>query len=92
MASVLRTPKRLKLFNWREQMASLRLLFVAGLSLASPISHSQPSQQDVLFQRALKATSCTQAPNNGRLCTYEFGSMLSISIKDVGGTDTVIGF
>ena len=30
--------------------------------------------------------------NNGRSCTYKFGEFLEIGIKDIGGTDTVIGF
>lgn len=48
--------------------------------------------QEKLFQRALKGTKCEQIPNNGRYCTYQFGSILEIGIKDVGGTDTVVGF
>ena len=63
----------------------------AALSLVLPQAVAQ-SKQDVLFQRALKATSCEQVPNNGRYCKYEFERVLSIGIKDVGGTDTVVGF
>lgn len=66
-------------------------LFAAALMLALPAAHAQ-TNQDVLFQRALKATSCEQIPNNGRYCKYEFGNVLTIGIKDVGGTDTVVGF
>jgi hypothetical protein len=66
-------------------------LVAAALSLALPEAYGQ-SKQDVLFQRALKGTSCEQVPNNGRYCKYEFGKVLAIGIKDVGGTDTVIGF
>ena len=61
------------------------------MSLVLPQAVAQ-SKQDVLFQRALKATSCEQIPNNGRYCKYEFERVLSIGIKDVGGTDTVVGF
>ena len=66
-------------------------LIAAAMSLALPTAYAQ-SKQDVLFQRALKATSCEQVPNNGRYCKYEFERVLSIGIKDVGGTDTVVGF
>ena len=66
-------------------------LFASALSLALPVAHGQ-SDQDALLQRALKATSCEQVPNNGRYCKYEFGNVLTIGIKDVGGTDTVVGF
>lgn len=48
--------------------------------------------QEKLFQQAVKGTKCEQIANNGRYCTYEFGSILKIGIKDVGGTDTVVGF
>lgn len=50
------------------------------------------TQQDALFQRILKGTKCEQFTNNGRYCTYQLGDTLSLSIKDVGGTDTVVGF
>ena len=63
----------------------------AALLLAQSDAFAQ-SRQDLLFQRALKATKCEQVPNNGRYCTYKFGTELTIGIKDVGGTDTVVGF
>ena len=65
--------------------------FAAVLFLSLPAAYGQPNQ-NALFQRALKATSCAQIPNNGRYCKYEFGNVLTIGIKDVGGTDTVVGF
>jgi hypothetical protein len=68
------------------------LFFVAVvLSFVLPAAYGQ-SKQEVLFQRALKGTSCEQVPNNGRYCKYDFGKSLLIGIKDVGGTDTVVGF
>ena len=67
------------------------LSIAATLSLTLPAVHAQ-SQQDVLLQRALKGTTCEQVPNNGRSCKYEFGNVLTLRIKDVGGTDTVVGF
>ena len=70
---------------------SLRLLLLAVPSMALHIAQAQ-SPQDSLFQRALKATTCSQTLSNGRICKYEFGNTLSITIKDVGGTDTVVGF
>lgn len=66
-------------------------LIAVALSLALPAAYGQ-SKQEVLFQRALKGTSCEQDPNNGRYCNYEFGNVLTIGIKDIGGTDTVVGF
>lgn len=50
------------------------------------------SLQERLFLRALEGVKCEQIPNNGRYCEYRFGSALVIGIKDVGGTDTVVGF
>jgi len=50
------------------------------------------SLQEKLFQRALQGTKCEQVPSNGRHCTYKFGSTVEVGIKDVGGTDTVVGF
>lgn len=67
------------------------ILAVASLSLASTMACAQ-SRQDVLFQRALKASSYEQVANNGRSCKYEFGQVLAFGIKDVGGSDTVVGF
>ena len=61
------------------------------LALLPSLALAQTSQEK-LFQRALQGTKCEQIPNNGRYCTYQFGSILEIGIKDVGGSDTVIGF
>ena len=66
-------------------------LIAAALTLALPAAYGQ-SKQDVLFQRALKGTTCELVLNNSRYCKYEFGKVLTIGIKDVGGTDTVVGF
>lgn len=68
-----------------------RLLIGLSLAVALSAALGQP-MQDALFQRALKGTTCEQTPNNGRYCKYEFGNALAIGIKDVGGTDTVVGF
>ena len=69
---------------------SLPLVY-AALSFLTSAVHAQ-SPQDALLQRALKAAVCEQTANNGRYCKYEFGQVLTIGIKDVGGTDTAIGF
>ena len=66
-------------------------LIAAALTFALPAAYGQ-SKQDVLFQRALKGTTCELVPNNSRYCKYELGKVLTIGIKDVGGTDTVVGF
>lgn len=60
--------------------------------LLQPASAIALNQQEALFQRALQGTTCEQIPNNGRYCKYQFSSVLEIGIKDVGGSDTVVGF
>jgi hypothetical protein len=67
-------------------------ILIAAALLLSSLEVAAQSTQDALFARALKATTCQQTPNNGRYCKYEFGTTLAIGIKDVGGTDTVVGF
>jgi hypothetical protein len=69
----------------------LRALTVI-LLLATGTAFAQQSLQDRLVQRAIEGTKCEAIPNNGRYCTYKFGKVLEIGIKDVGGTDTVVGF
>jgi hypothetical protein len=65
-----------------------------ALLLATTPAFAQKSLQDRLFQRAVEATKCNDFPRpTGRYyCTYKFGKVLQIGIKDVGGSDTVIGF
>jgi hypothetical protein len=67
---------------------------IASVLLVSQgtLAASSLTQQEALFQRALNGTKCEQIPNNGRYCKYQFGNVLEIGIKDVGGTDTVVGF
>jgi|CXWL01.1.fsa_nt_gi hypothetical protein len=74
-----------KLFRWG--VVPSLLLFLASGSV-----FAEQSRQDRLFQRAIDATKCEEIPNNGRYCTYKFGDILQVSIKDVGGSDTVVGF
>lgn len=64
---------------------------VVGVSLGTCPAHAQTLQEQLL-QRAALGTTCKEIPNNGRYCTYKFGDILEIGIKDVGGTDIVIGF
>ncbi len=68
------------------------LIPTLALLLGSAPAFAQKSLQDRLFQRAIAATKCEEIPNNGRYCTYQFGNVLQIGIKDVGGSDTVVGF
>ena len=70
----------------RVLIPTLALLLTAGSAFA------QQSLQNRLFQRATDAIKCEEIPNNGRYCTYKFGKALEIGIKDVGGSDTVVGF
>ncbi len=62
------------------------------LLITTEPAFAQQSLQDRLFQRAIEATKCEEIPNNGRYCTYRFGKVLQIGIKDVGGSNTVVGF
>jgi hypothetical protein len=71
---------------------TLRITSTLALLLATTSAFAQKSLQDRLFQRAVEATKCEEIPNNGRYCTYRFGKVLQIGIKDVGGSDTVVGF
>lgn len=74
--------------NIKSRIAAITLLFAFHFpSLAFELT-----LQEQLFQRALQGTKCEQIPNNGRYCKYTFGTTLEIGIKDVGGTDTVVGF
>ena len=50
------------------------------------------SLQEQLFARVVSGADCKQTVNNGLICDYKVGSKLSFSIKDAGGTDTVVGF
>lgn len=72
-------------------MKRLSRIAVAAL-LIQPLLASALDLQEGLFQRALQGTKCEQIPNNGRYCKYQFGEVLEVGIKDVGGTDTVVGF
>src|SRR5688572_23893655 len=48
------------------------------------------AQQLQLLNRVLAGMKCEESMNNGRICDYSVGKLV-LSIKDVGGTDTVIG-
>ncbi|MCE3605423.1 hypothetical protein LXA47_17700 [Massilia sp. P8910] len=69
----------------------MRILLSFALMLAAFPAQAE-SRADRLFKRAVAATTCEQVPNNGRRCNYRFGDILEFSVKDVGGTDTVISF
>ena len=57
----------------------------------SNTAHSQ-SLQDKLFAKVVAAAECKQTVSNGLICEYKVGDQLRFSIKDAGGTDTVVGF
>jgi hypothetical protein len=79
----------------RASKITIRLFTQITVALLALLAHSialAQTQQESLFQRALQGTKCEQIPNNGRYCKYQFGDVLEIGIKDVGGTDTVVGF
>lgn len=80
--------------NSQMNIKFLQHIFASPLALllAAGSAFAQQSLQDRLFQRAIEATKCEEIPNNGRNCTYKFEEVLQIGIKDIGGSDTVIGF
>ena len=63
---------------------------LAALSL--PGAASSQSLQDQLFAKVVAGSECKQTANNGLVCEYKVGDQLRFSIKDAGGTDTVVGF
>jgi len=67
------------------------MILAVAIILGAPVVEAD-ALQEALFSRTLAATKCEQVPNNGRYCTYRFEDILEIGIKDVGGTDTVVGF
>lgn len=68
-------------------------LILAGIAMCvAAVPALAQSRLDRLFDRTVTATSCELIPNNGRRCSYKFDDVLEFSIKDVGGTDTVIAF
>lgn len=74
---------------------SIRLFTQITVALLALLAHSialAQTQEKTLFQRTLQGTKCEQIPNNGRYCKYQFDDILEIGIKDVGGSDTVVGF
>lgn len=66
--------------------ASITLLFLQAFTARAQ------TMQDRLFQSAVTGTKCEQVPNNGRHCKYDIENSVQVGIKDVGGTDTVVGF
>jgi hypothetical protein len=62
------------------------------LLFANSNAGAAQSLQDQLFERVVAGASCKQTVNNGLICDYKVGNKLAFSIKDAGGTDTVVGF
>ena len=72
----------------------MKMLSAIFLLVAFAYSHGAMAQslQDQLFARVISGADCKQTVNNGLICDYKLGNKLSFSIKDAGGTDTVVGF
>lgn len=69
-----------------------RYALVASLVAAfAPGAFASTQLQEELYEKVLSGTMCKQTKSNGLICEYKVGD-LSISIKDAGGTDTVVGF
>lgn len=66
--------------------------FIALLSsiLSVGAAHCDPLQ-DQLFASVLAGGTCKQTANNGLICDYKLKDGPHFSIKDAGGTDTVVG-
>jgi hypothetical protein len=74
---------------------ALRINVIASIAFvlagAAQADQASDAQQLQLLNRVLAGMKCQETHNNGRICDYSVGK-LSLSIKDVGGTDTVVGF
>ena len=67
-------------------------LFSVALVVAAhgQAARATDAQQLQLLNRVLAGTKCEESMHNGRICDYSVGKLF-ISIKDVGGSDTVVG-
>lgn len=65
---------------------------LAGSSLLIGIAAIADSGPQGLVSRIQAGTTCELVPNNGKHCSYRVPKILDLSIKDVGGPDTVIAF
>ncbi len=76
------------------KMRIMKVFSTIFLLVAFAYSHGALPQslQDQLFTRVVFGADCKQTVNNGLICDYKVGNKLSFSIKDAGGTDTVVGF
>jgi hypothetical protein len=72
------------------QRKSILIAMLSSL-LGATSAHSDPLQ-DQLFANVLAGAECKQTTNNGLICDYKLKEGLHFSIKDAGGTDTVVGF
>jgi hypothetical protein len=78
------------------EATAFRLNIAASIGVALALAasaHADPAadaQQLQLLNRVLAGMKCRETSNNGRICDYTVGK-LSLSIKDVGGIDTVVG-
>lgn len=69
-----------------------RYALVASLvAIFAPAAFALTQLQEELFEKVLGGTTCKQTKGNGLICEYKVGD-LSISIKDAGGADIVVGF
>ncbi|MDO8270587.1 MAG: hypothetical protein Q7U82_01530 [Gammaproteobacteria bacterium] len=68
------------------KIVTVLMLFSAASSLA------QDAPQQQLLELVEAGRTCEPVQNNGMLCTFKVDNQLTITIKDVGGSDTVVGF
>lgn len=73
----------------RQKAAAMGLAVFA--MVASSAAVADPTQ-DNLLARVRGGAGCEMVPNNGLHCTYRISKVLDVSIKDVGGSDTVVAF
>jgi hypothetical protein len=65
---------------------------VFAVAIGLSLNARADNLQDALFEKVVSAAKCQQTVNNGLICDYNVSEDLKLSIKDAGGSDTVIGF
>jgi hypothetical protein len=71
----------------------MRIAGILSIVVAlAPLSCEADALHEQLLELVEAGRRCELVPNNGRLCTFLLKDGLSFTIKDVGGSDTVVGF
>jgi hypothetical protein len=73
-------------------IAFVKRVVVLSLSLLAAQAVVAQSAQEQLFSKVLEGARCKKTAGTGLVCTYKIGDELSISVTDVGGSDTEVSF